>query len=204
MNKALIVITVLVLASFVGYSEPTPSVSWLMNEPVTLFDLGIWRLRLANDMSFVRLLTANPAIKRYGFSAAGRSNVFYVWDDNEIVIMADLDGKSATEEECVTTWNLYVMLITGVYPPGRSEPKDATAIMGHYFSHIGFKNSRRPDDLDRNLLNLFRFVVRLTLTDKDGIPIEKDPVIIISGKVTDDYPTLQKLDRYPSKYERRY
>ena len=81
--KRILLVAILFATTTVGHAEPTPVVKYLMDEPVTLFDLGMLRLdRLFDDF---KVKDAKSVFVSVG----------YKWKENRISIFAFVDTNKA-------------------------------------------------------------------------------------------------------------
>lgn len=84
-----------------GWAEPSPSVDLLMKEPVSLFSMGLYRMREIIDSRFgytssgFQLKEPLSELKKYATS------VHYDWNNNRITIfIIQYEPSANAEEEC--------------------------------------------------------------------------------------------------------
>ena len=92
MTRAILVF--MLIASSVS-AEPSPTVNWLMDEPASLFDIGMLRLRQENDDRWLPRLSER--ISELSLLAKGEalqsSSVVYDIKENRITIGAMFKGR---------------------------------------------------------------------------------------------------------------
>lgn len=138
---------VLIAATYrIASSEPTPKINYLMNEPASLFDLGMYRL--GEGLSNAVILKENR------ISAAP----FYDWDKNRIKIKGfssinkSLDMKEAKLlcSDVIRRIKSYLMVDSET---GKSF-LGTHSIFESFFSHDGYKNKSEPSDLYSDIDNI--------------------------------------------------
>lgn len=145
--KRLILVCLLVCNS---YAEPTPSVQWLMNEPVTLWDWGVVRLE-------------QHLMKQIHEWSDGEADVVVVNDTKEgrlIIGIWPVTGVSAKDEaearEMCKKAIGFVRLTVGVSK--RFLGNDS--IIASFFRHRGFRGSNEPTDLQSQIATMIEIDVK--------------------------------------------
>src|SRR2546427_13041601 len=90
--KILIPILLLFYLASQSYAEPSPTVRKLMNEPVSLFEYGLYKLekRLESiDFSDEHYGYNNPENRLLSQPKSTSSEVYYEWGRNRIIIRLD-------------------------------------------------------------------------------------------------------------------
>jgi hypothetical protein len=158
-------IVLLILLSFLGlnsglglFAEPTPSVRWIMNENASIFDLGMFRLELRNINDWIPKFLKEAEKLGVTLSPNMGRGVYYDWDENTILIEVTVIGTPTEElaEELVVMYK--DVILSPMRRPG-SEFDIGLMIMKNFFDHYDHTSKSRPDDLDKNLMNIFRFQV---------------------------------------------
>lgn len=188
--RSLLALTLLTLSALSASAEPTPAVRWLMNEPASLFDIGMMRLREVNKLSWTPAFLAEITKRNLNLTHYERSwlgGAVYSWDDNIISIDVSLLG-APTEVLCSTALGIYKDVIS----PNRESSRElAVLFLTHFFDHINYNSARRPKDLHENLANVLIFSV--------GISDSRDPItnstIFCTSKLFDSVPTFKKYGR---------
>ena len=141
------------------YGEPTPTVSWLMNEPVSMWDWGL--MRLENSLRAERSLS--------NFSV----RVDYQWDANIIRILVNdtLEPENDWGREKIVDYgkqvansireSLYVNTQTGK-PYGSGE-----SFLEINFFHMGFERHSRPDNMGKELDAITEIRVHIMFYEND-------------------------------------
>ncbi len=191
--QSLFVLSLLALSPLSLYAEPTPSVRWLMNEPASLFDIGMMQLRDANKFWWTPAAMEELSKRNLNLILNDRGGVgsaVYSWGENLITLDLPLLG-APTEALCSTALEIYKNVVS----PHRA---DATAssrqmamlLLAHFFDHVNYSSTRAPKDLHENLTNVIIFSV--------GVSESRDPVantIFCKNKLFDSVPTFTKYGR---------
>ncbi len=166
--RTLILLFVLLGFSLSGYAEPSKTVTYLMNEPMTMFDWGMYRLEEWID----RKIRFDKFHLIKTFSA-----VDYDWDRNrltlEFTIWAKYIALTEFSEKALCkelTW--YIRGAFGFVP--KEEKNLATADMrsllslSRFFQHKDFKSGDEPDNLREEIDNIvnIRFDIYASKNDK--------------------------------------
>lgn len=132
-------------------AEPGPVIGWLMNEPVSLLDIGLYRLE--KDVQSLR-----QGIEA-GVSNGARIviGVHYSWDKNRIyVLFAHIEELKRDDCE-------YIIGITRLL--ARVNPTNGTPLVGDssnfssFFSHFGYSKKSQPKEYRKKLDHIFEIVV---------------------------------------------
>lgn len=131
-------------------AEPDAKVQWLMDEPVSLFDFGIYRLR-------EYLEHREEGEVRLGGSPT-RVTAYYVWDENRIYIVATT--VDAAPEAEISTWceNTFHRLVNQTLGPNPHSM---------LFSHHGYISAGEPKDHEEHL-NSLTILVAMAPISEDG------------------------------------
>lgn len=171
-------------------AEPTPSVKWLIDEPASLFDIGMMRMRnsnktrwipaLMNKIKGLKLKLSDPG------SVLGVGSVVYDFDENIITITVSLIGNP-TEQMCANILKKYKDIIAPPMSFG-SYPR-LTIALTSCFGHVNYSVARRPEDLDDNILKIIK--VTVGISEKQGWAEGK--TIYCSSGLFDDTPSFTKF-----------
>jgi hypothetical protein len=137
-----------------GSAEPASSVRWLMDQPTSLFDLGMLRLRQRNKEEWTSELNMKSKDKGLLLEDAGVNSVVYDSDKNIITILAAFSApyiEGVDEKFCASILVEYKNIIARY-------KKDIPA----GFDHIGYPDHSRPKNLDENINKILVFTVRLS------------------------------------------
>ena len=133
-------------------SEPTPTIKYLMNEPVSMLDWGIY-----NMAQRLRPLQEHKDV--------GDVSVDYVWKKNRILITAHYkyDARSKSEKESKRRCE---ELVNSIKRHFRVDPKtgkgvllDRRSSLGFLFGHAGYRGSNQPKNLYQELEKLVHIEV---------------------------------------------
>ena len=137
----------------VSHAEPNPAVQWLINEPASVFDIGMIYLD-----SFLKRRLAND----------GHAFAIYDWKKNRISITATKEIKNPDELKKTCKLFLgYLRAIGGVYN-GKTK-SNLSSVFSVMFSHIGYQSSNQPKDLWVKLDNIFDLTVEISAKGKTVI-----------------------------------
>lgn len=132
-----------VVAGLSGQAQagPDATTKWLMNDPVSMLDLGILKIEQS-------LRNPNRSNRPYG-------SVRYDWDKNRIVIYyAGYFPTTDDPEEHCAGWFTSVRSIGGVDASGNPLINGRTSF-SFMFEHAGFNRSDVPENLFTELDKLF-------------------------------------------------
>jgi len=168
-------------------AEPSPTVSYLMNEPASLFDVGLIRmndsLRRFNRMHPIDL-SEKPMmgllrgetdldIENIGF---GTLYAKYSWDENRINIYALVfaigEEDEANRHVCADLIEYLRFGLFGILPAfienvgkpmDRNEPgnRQVLEVVGGWFDHQDYQSSNRPKYLEVEIMKLMRISVQV-------------------------------------------
>lgn len=154
-EKRCVIITAIIFLLFVGIcnAEPDSKVKYLMDEPVSMFDFGLFRLEM---------LFREHLIGDY------ESEVSYNWDRNLIEIKNEpgtteiLKNKNEAKNWC----KLYISSVRAVMTLPQYD---------FFFTHYGYARKNRPE----NLYNHFRKIIEIStlVLYKGGSVKAKAPLI---------------------------
>ena len=129
-------------------AEPGTSVKWLMDRPVSLFDLGVQRM---NDDA-ARAADALVASHTAPAGPFTTGSAFYDWDTNEIrlqIISAIGDQKPA-DAQCKKLRGEFVSRLIMNFN-AKNLKADTTRYLGQSFSHQGYEEKGRDPQLEEKL-----------------------------------------------------
>jgi hypothetical protein len=155
--QLVVIITLLVILIFdisPCAAEPAASVRWLMDQPTSLFDLGMLRLRQRNKEEWTPELNMKSKNKGVLPEDVGVNGAVYDADRNIITILAAFIApyiEGVDEKFCASILVEYKNIIA-------RNKKDIPA----GFDHIGYPDRARPKDLDENINKLLVFTVRIS------------------------------------------
>jgi hypothetical protein len=135
-------------------ADPASSTRWLMDQPASLFDLGILRLRQRNKEEWTPELDMKSKDKGILLDNLGINNVVYNSDNNTIAIMAAFIVpyvEKVNEKLCASILGEYKNIIS------RSRNNLPTG-----FDHIGYSDRARPKDLNDNINKILVFTIRIS------------------------------------------
>jgi hypothetical protein len=137
---------VLLAAAAAVHAEPSSQVKWLMNEPVTLWDLGLY-----NTEKTLRQAIDTDGDFNYPMGLASGCSVIYDWETNRITLelwvlrRADPDNLAAGRNKL--TIKQAKMIAAEVFRDVRSaftHRNDGTSTVASGFQHRGFVGRTEP------------------------------------------------------------
>ena len=159
MIRALIVAAVLIPR--IATAEPTPTVNWLMGEPMSLFDWGVYKTdkRLGELRAFKNVFT----------STFMTGSAEYEWRSNRLRLRVLLEGQG-TDAEC--TENLAKAkgaFLNYEWDPLR-QVEVAPTVFADLFSHEGgYKSKTTPADLGTQLARIATIEVSILAPGNDQV-----------------------------------
>lgn len=168
--KKIILILIVVLFANIGLcvAEPTPSISYLMKTPVSMFDFGMHRL---NIYLAEKVKNRLEELTREVSVTDSKLNVraSYDWAKNRIIIgtgtMTSFNDVKTAKKLCKSITqsikNHLNVFATGPAVYGIS-------LLGVFFSHIGYESTSEPESLAKELETITEIQVSLSFK-KDGI-----------------------------------
>ena len=185
-----------------AWAEPSADVKWLMNDPVTIFDLGMKRADEALHEAVNDLIAAHDDILETSSSHFASAQYAYGQNSIELTVGAVLaeGAKVPAAERCQKLVNdLQDRLLVAESvadqrrqrlsqePPRATEAK-ATSLVARWFSHQGFERTNRPAGLDGKIAGLIQVNAEIFL-HSDGrpsmvcsMPLAGDIVTVTTGK----------------------
>lgn len=147
MKKLIAISTFLMLFAQTVWAEPTESAHFLMNEPVSLMDLGIYRLE-----KDIKGLQKDLVVNH---TAPFDVSVNYRWDENEITIQLTYgyEGNPPKKIIQIGIKKVFQQLkgFLGVSEKGQVYHKRGFSKVSDYFSHEGYVIKNRPKDLEKEI-----------------------------------------------------
>ena len=140
-------LTAVLLSSNVK-AEPTPTVMWLMNEPVSIFEWGLNKMKKRLDS--LEISAETGVLSR---------RVHYNWDDNTITIATIVYPgiENVTKNACEEEW----WTIAEAFGTTKDIESDEYVYKGvfrttyeAFFSHQDYTNKERPDNMVENLIDI--------------------------------------------------
>ena len=159
-------------------SEPGPIGQWLMNEPMSLWDKGM----------FVADRAARDAAQYVGAHRGKRvsGSAGYSWEDNEITLYFNVTGFNAavTHEKCNELRRYFIGYMSyGAHSDrfqGQQARKQIAVAVSDWFSHEGYQSSGRDKRLGEKLARIIFVRVSLwnkaeSITCRDRITVSDAP-----------------------------
>ena len=146
----LVIIALILFSAKLAMADPSPGIKWLQNEPLTLFDWGMYKSSKTLEQTKKRL-----AVLQGSTSFPSKKDVQWTWTEydfpkNTIILGYGiiLDNiEKATESACKEFLEKIRKFIFAVESFNPNDPADAVKtikLYNRWFSHEGFKNSKRP------------------------------------------------------------
>jgi hypothetical protein len=161
-------------------AEPTPAIKYLMNEPVTMFDWGMYKLALYLNQDF------RDRYQKKISSFAPRITVHYDANSNKIQISAVmLFKKFASEDEAKTYCTGVITYIRRllVFKQGSAKspvpPTAPLTTLGSYFGQYGKHHKNKLENIEKELSKSTELVTMVM--DKFDQPVIGKASLLGSG-----------------------
>lgn len=151
----------------VCFAEPSSSINYLMNEPVTLFDLGIVKMEDHLKDFCKSTILDDPNYRMLGDDLTAVCSCYYKYDTNEIQLSILLTIPS--QDTSLNTVKEYAKKI--FYKLRRRfgiDPETGTNAVGNiheWFSHQGYIKRPMPKNIETDIVKIIN--VTFMLNDKD-------------------------------------
>jgi hypothetical protein len=149
MKKVLIIFFVLFFFVETSNSEPPAAIKYLMNEPLSMFEWGLYRMEKGLNDYF------GPT---YDDTVDISTTVVYRWESNKIEVgilagsFANFKNKNVAKKACIKIVNIVRGLLGIDYKTGKQ--LENFNLYRDYFSHIYFKNPDEPKNIEDSLNGL--------------------------------------------------
>ena len=161
LRKCAAVLTVVLCLANVNAprAEPGPIGRWLMDEPASLFDLGMLRLEMDAWRWERPHYTYNVQMKA-AYGTYPTYTVGYDWDENRIVVrgwmLQNINERTDAESACKKILSHISDMAGVVSDTGKLRHPGMTASrFADYFSHIGYLEAGEPEDYRSRLDQIF-------------------------------------------------
>ena len=158
-------LTLLVLAKTTG-AEPPESIRYLMREPVTLWDWGLYLTKntMEEDLQFY----FSRAYEAYENPPSCTVTLQYEWEANQLeifVFVSPLDFSRYDPRQLCRDSVKRVRTRFGIDPKA-GEPFFGTSLLSTYFDHLGFDKPNKPEATDKTLDAITR--IRVAVSKEGG------------------------------------
>lgn len=193
MGKIIMLLFAILSFSISAYAEPSKTVRYLMNDRVTMFDWGMYRIEeYLNNFDFEKLLETDlikPSL----------STVNYDWERNRIILNStiyptqDSLNKIPAKKLCEKIlWAIRTEF--GILRNNPKDPNSDIVVLENwdpvrFFRHKAFVLENEPNNLKTEILNIISIRIDLYASKNDKFPYS--PVLgcecpLISGKILYD------------------
>jgi hypothetical protein len=202
LNLSKVLLCLVVISSY-ARAERSVDVKWLMDDPVTIFDLGMKRADDALHEAVNDMIAAHDDILAGSSSHFASARYAYGQNSIELTVGAFLSqgAVAPTAERCQKLVNdlqdrlLIAEAVTdqrrqqlAQEPPRTSEAK-AASLVARWFSHQGFERTDRPAGLDNRIASLMQINAEVFL------PSESAPSVVCSMPLAGDIVTVRTRKR---------
>ena len=181
----------LVLMSSYAWAEQSAEVKWLMNDPVTIFDLGMKRADEALHKAVDDLIAGHDDILEASSSHFASAQYAYGQNSIELTIGAVLAeaAKAPSAERCQRLVNdlqdrllMAESIIDQRLPQGppRTSEQKAGSLVARWFSHQGFERTNRPAGIDDKIASLIQIKAQVFL------PGDTEPSVVCTIPLAGD------------------
>ena len=146
-------------------AEPTRVTRWLMNEPMSMFDWGIYSTE--KKMAELKITDSIFTVKYFTSSA------LYDWDADRIRLRITFTGKG-TDAECTENLKRAKGAFLNFNWNEKEQPRVAREVLASLFSHQGgYKSKDLPNDIGEQLANTATFEATVYVQGEGGSYIPK-------------------------------
>jgi hypothetical protein len=142
-----------------------------MNEPMTLFDYGMYQLSESlKNKAFIFLTLDEKTNKHELKNIMIDTSVYYSWDENKIIINATPDYYNhASDYKTAKEWcNQMIDKIRTELGIDQDNPASGSfARLELFFSHDGFKKKAEPKNLVKELVSIMEINTSVLYREKD-------------------------------------
>jgi hypothetical protein len=148
------------LGALPAFAEPSRTVNWLMDQPMSLFDWGIYK----TDKKASELKIASKIFTAEFFSASAE----YDWDANKIRIRVLLHGVG-TEAECIENLKIAKGSFLGFKWTDKEQILQAPLVFTGLFDHEGgYKVKTAPKDLGEQMAKIAMIETFILVKEANG------------------------------------
>lgn len=141
------------------WAEPSTTPRLLMNEPMSIFDWGIYKADTQ--------VKSSGKYKQYTLFFMGAS-AQYDWDQNRIVLTTLLQG-GGVKEICKNNLEIFKGMFASFTWDKTQQKEKAKQVLNNLFSHeAGYQSNNQPKDTGEQLIKILRFEVVLMNEDGSG------------------------------------
>lgn len=131
---SVVLVAALAFESVPATADPDDNAKWLINDPLTMMDFGLYRMSLA--------LSSEPNPTGGGVS--------YGWNDNKIIISESVPaGTLESIEANCSIWVAEVRALAGISGETGLPYFGGISRFSSMFAHIGFDRTQAPADLHK-------------------------------------------------------
>jgi hypothetical protein len=169
MKKLIFVLVILFPA--LCFAEPTSSINYLMNEPLSLFDAGMIQLRSYLHDHYDRIQDGRRLVKGEYLDIITASiidpGIFYDWDENRIKISTCfIFGKAQFTEQRLKDFMTF--MINDLKSTFMIDPKSGKQLypsFATFFQHAGYQKKNEPNNISDELCNITQLEIFTFLED---------------------------------------
>ena len=166
MKKVIFFVAFIFLASINGYSEPSKTIQFLMDDPVSMLDWGMFQMEkfgedCLND-NIVEIVASDLSISKNKIHVGNGVN--YNWDSNLInfwfILSIDFHSKDK-----LNTFDVESIKSVGKKIIDRINTY--REYFFNYFEHVGFKTKNNTTDVEKEIPNLIQTHIKINFIDKN-------------------------------------
>jgi len=151
--RVIVLLVIFMVTPTTGYGEPSAAVRYLMDEPVTMFDWGLYRLRRIIDQFRFENLTPDNV----------QSYINYDWDQNSLRIVfyvqtKEMIGKAPAKKMCE---NITAKISSTFGGEIRDKELRRNLSIATLFEHRAFENKDKPDNFMEEIEKITRIEVNI-------------------------------------------
>ncbi len=165
MRSRIILLLVLMLP-VVASGEPTETPEYLMSEPMSLMDWGIYQAGKKME-SFKNLNNVQPPLFSTYYTGGWAR---YDWDENRIVLLGMFYGNGI-QDECTENLKKLKGAFVDFTWDEKEQREAAERVLNGLFSHeADYQTKGRPSDVGKQLVHITIVEAHIITSQSEGLP----------------------------------
>jgi hypothetical protein len=176
MNKtklSWLIVCILYLNTPNAFSDPSKTFSYLMNNPTSMLDFGLYKLE--KDLNILRTINPNDLVQDV-HNNGQRITVDYSWEKNKLnlnyifYLKNDVLKKKSGIDYCKLATNEIRGFFGARYKGDFARELREIGSISKYFKHAGYSNKNSPDNFMDEIENSTIIAIQIRSNPKNKIP----------------------------------